>query len=902
MARVDQRVNYYNFSGGKVSDTNPLAPPENVVRTMLNVDIKRDGSVSRRLGLEPEFSFSFLYDIEARATTGDGAFLSGMSLDDLKSAAIDVYVWQGVDFDPELNFVVARIGDVLYIYNPTSESISTSLAYTVDLTPFKTEFAEGDISNSFQAASGKGLLVCSGGYYKPFYIQYNRDTEAWTVAEIEIRVRDFEGVDDNYEVNERPDGPDYNNHNTITARHLYNLLNQGWARWEINEFHYQTGRYGGYGVYPANSDVATIGRAYDAGEGFHANRLTVRPISTGRAPQGHFIIDPFDTTTRGTVAAEEAWATSSFSVGGTVINRRPKSVAFFAGRFFYGSVDGIIYYSQIVEGVDDLGKCYQENDPTSEDFNQLLDTDGGTLKLMSVGTVEKMVPMGNSLIIMGTSGIYVLSGGSDKGFTANNQQIGFLTSVIALGYRSIVQTNGPVLFWSDRGIFAIGSNEIGDPQVKSLSDYRISKDYLRIPMAARIVAQGCFEPIENRVYWSYNQDTTALNDNVINKYTNILVLDLTTGAFWDYELSDEGYVDLDSPYPMMVGSISAPTRVVTEMTETVVDNSDVLVVDDDGEDVYITRYQYGSSNSQHAVAMLIPDVSGLYRFTFGKLTGRTFHDWTRLTAEDQTWNPNHEYADWPEIDITPKGYTSVVETLPATLGEPSVKKQTPYVYTYYQTARDGYPVYTTSDYTPPVTPDPIVRLDGGWWTASTDAPAITPRYYQFSNINNRWEALLSATIDEEIPNDTWTLVTNHLSLVPDIETGVGDWPAQGALGGPIEDRPGYAKFVIGYSSVGSPDETLAYFTIRLYNGGALIGEHVGLSPSSEVGGKFHITVPLSWNDDNEYLSGIVFNSNGTGEVPVHSEWRMPPGTGVFGYGAYDYTVEEITFHFTNPDL
>lgn len=678
MARVSQSVNYYNFSGGKVSDTNPLTPPENAVRKLLNVDLHKDGSLARRPGLEPEYNFS---------TQGP------YSLQDLVDAGVDVHIWNGVDFNPELNYVVVRIGNTLSIYKPTVYTISTGLIKTIDISEFRTPEAQADVARSFQAVSGKGLLVCSGGYYRPFYVQYKEQENTWVTAGIDIRVRDFEGVDDGYRLDYRLTIAENNSNG---GKRLYNLYNQGWAKNEIESFVNNMNKRGGGARIPANTDIASLGRMIDSDKrvyefartSFQAHPIVLRPTSTGRAPMGHFIIDPFDTNTRATEAARQNGGV--FNVGGEITNKRPKAVAFYAGRFFYGSVNGVIYYSKIVEGVSDLGKCYQENDPTTEDMNQLLDTDGGTIKIMGVGTVERLVPMGNSLVAIGTNGIYVISGGADKGFTANSQQVGFLSNVVCLSYRSVVSTNGPVLFWSDRGIFAISSDELGTPKIQSISDYKIGKDYNNIPMAARMVAQGCFDPVENKVLWFYSRHTDTLTDTVVNRYTDVLVFDMTTGAFWDYSIADGGFSSVTDRYPMMVCGLPTSSRVSTSFNEDVVDNNGDPVTSAAG-DVYIERSQYGISNTTLSVGVMLPTEDDTYNFTFAKFTNRFFVDWDKVAGV--------EAAD----------FVSEVETLPNTLGEPSVKKQTPYVYTYY-TAEREYPVRDdpgSGGGGGPVDPDPV---------------------------------------------------------------------------------------------------------------------------------------------------------------------------------------------------
>lgn len=689
MARVSQKVNYYNFSGGKVSDINPLTPPENVVRTLLNVDVNPDGSVTRRLGLEPEGGFNFPYD-PGNSPANVSEVTSGFTVEQLKEMGLDVYVWSTVDFDPDLNFVVVRINDHLLFYKPSAVNISNFLLHIIDISEYRTNNTLVGLQNSFQAVGGKGLLVCSGNGYNPFYVQYreswaNTPEGSWRHDRIDIRIRDFDGVDDGLAVNQRP--------TSMTPRHLYNLLNQGWAAWEVWDFHWETGTYGGYAMYPSNSDIASLGRVFEGkGSDFVANRVTSGPVSTGHAPRGHFIIDPFNTNSRTAAALVDAG--QPLMVGGEITLTRPQSVAFYAGRFFYGSVNGVIYYSKIVEGVDDLGKCYQENDPTSTDFNQLLDTDGGTIKVHNIGVVQRMVPMGNSLILLGTNGIYVISGGVDKGFTANTQQVGFLSNVAALGYKSAVHTNGPLLFWSDRGIFAIVSNELGEPQIQSLSDNRISKDYNRIPIAAKLAAQGTFDPINNRVYWCYNSSTEDLLDEVSFRYTDVLVLDLNTGAFWDYSLSQEGFTGLNDPFPMMAGGFTSPARVITTLNEDVTDNSLITVTTDSGDAVTVGRAFYSKAESNFTTLVLLPTSSGVYYPTFGKFSSKTFTDWSQLSAEEVAENPNTGYPDWPDVTQPRRSYDSVVETLPQTLGEPSVKKQSPYLYTYYASQRGkGYEVY-----------------------------------------------------------------------------------------------------------------------------------------------------------------------------------------------------------------
>lgn len=948
MARVSQRVNYYNFSGGKVSDTNPLTPPENVARKLINVDIMKDGTVVRRLGLEPEYEHSPVVSRD---------------LQEVLTQGIDISTWKDADFDSELNFVVVRVEDSLLIYKPGAYNISNHKVFELDISKYRTDVPGSDISNSFQTASGKGLLVCSGASYNPFYIKYDSATETWTDRPIHIRIRDFEGVDDGFRIDERR----ASNHQNIPPKHLYNLLNQGWSSSEIGTFHYENERYGNGGIWPANGDNPALGRVHDGKYAyFQPNLVTNRPAPNGRAPNGRFIIDPFDTNTRSVEASRYAPA---INVGGKVTLKRPKSVAFYAGRFFYGSVDGTVFYSQIIESEDDLGKCYQQNDPTAEDAHEILATDGGTLKIMSIGTVEKLVPMGSGLVALGSSGIYYISGGVDTGFTASNQQVAFVSNVPTLGYRSIVQTNGPVLLWTDRGIYVIDTDDLGAPRIQSVSENRIGKDYDKIPVVAKLQASGCFNPSDNKVYWFYNSRQDTVIDYAKNHYTDVLILDLNTGAFWDYQLSQTGFENLrTTPYPFVVGGFTIPSKVVNHTVETVTDNTGEVVTSEGGDDVYTERFQYSTSNLQLTVGMLYPVGEGNYDFCFARFTNRSFKDWEGLELSEE--------------DI-PGDYTSEVETLPMTLGEPSIKKQTPYLYTYYQAGRE-YPVRDdpaggggdggTPDPIDIVSPTMMERVeraagDAGYLEEYPETdwlpypPSQVPvrgasgkltgcgqpernsygvgywvRRLHFNEATNVWEFTLTDTVvevpvpiplketpwsagqppacvfyDRDDPNnkeiyEEWDEAWMWYEVYGNLNFIFGDWRQQGVMSGSILSRPKYLEVGItpvhigGESGIYGSAPDLQSFRIRLRGNKPYLTTpfQEGFPSATPSGGTFNFVFDIDWRSEDDRIESLhLYTRPGAGSLGFEDYIRYP-GNRYQGLGAYDVYVNSMKLFFKDP--
>lgn len=559
MARTKTRVNYSNFIKGKYSDFNPIYPVENAVRTLLNVDVELNGKAGRRLGLEPETNFNLPVDVNSGDTS---TWLDGYTLDVIKDQGIDNYEWKSVDNVSGLTYRVVRIGNTLYVYDEGGSVLSNSLKRVIDISGFATINAEDAAKGSFSATSGKGLLICAGEGYEPFYVKYVFNTDTWSTTQINIKIRDFEGVDDGLEIEERPVN--------LSNEHKYNLLNQGWTDTIPVTKNADTPgpteyakRYNNFkerfNVYPSNVDIEYFGKGVGPGGDLLWDARSVYSLNAGntRATQGHFIVNPFNGYSRQTASGVPL-------TGQTSTTKRPKAVQFYAGRIWYGAVDGVIFYSKIIESERDLGLCYQQQDPTAEDINQLLDTDGGTLKIFDMGECDAMSVMGDALVVLGEGGVWVVSGG-ETGFTANNQMMANITKVSASGYRSIISTGSQVYYWSDEGIFVISP----DFQVKSLTLNRLQRDYNKIPSSAKAVAQGAYDRKENKIYWSFNYHTEDYNTDFINKYTNILIYSITLDAFWDYTLTNEGYTDEDTSYPVMCGLFTPAFRSTGEAEENV---------------------------------------------------------------------------------------------------------------------------------------------------------------------------------------------------------------------------------------------------------------------------------------------------------------------------------------------
>src|SRR5690606_18873606 len=126
-------------------------------------------------------------------------------------------------------------------------------------------------------------------------------------------------------------------------------------------------------------------------------------------PRGRFILDIYNPN-RAQATLNSGFASS------TIPNPPPDYVSVvgsYAGRMWYGGKSNKLYYSVQLRdesAFEQLGNCYQEQDPTAVDFNELLATDGGAIPVAGGGNWQALVPFGNSLVAMNTRGVWEISG------------------------------------------------------------------------------------------------------------------------------------------------------------------------------------------------------------------------------------------------------------------------------------------------------------------------------------------------------------------------------------------------------------------------------------------------------------------------------------------------------------
>lgn len=609
MARNVSATIENNFTKGLITEATGLNFPEDACTDCLNVVFGETGKVYRRPGVD--------FEIDHQT-----------SLVDRDNAAVSEYEWSGVGGRGELSFVIVQIGSVLHYYSLTSSAFSTSLSsslsankksFTTNLDVFRSVGAPNPQTEHAQFASGNGYLFVTHPYCDPFYVKYDYDNDTIEATKITIEIRDFDGVEDGLRIDERPP--------TLTNLHGYNLCNQTFFENQTNPYRNINDFRRYAGNFPANRDIWHLYNQPPVGEWggerFRQAMLGKEGLGNTPAPKGHFILQAFH---------QDRSAVSGIS-GIPIVSSsffRPKATAFFAGRVFYAGVEtedfnSKIYFSQIIENPRQFGKCYQENDPTSRDITDLVDSDGGVIVIPEIATVNKLFSMGSYLLVFAVNGVWAISGSGTEGygFKATDYSVRKISEVGSLSGLSFISLNGVPAWWAAEGIYVIVPDQTGNLQVQSLTEKSIKTYYRDIDMSAKAYAKGAYDSVEGVAQWLFRRgvDSVSGADSRYN-YDEILVFNSETQSFSPWKLSEA---------PVTLNGVLSLSGLTTGQSteETVVDNLGNVVVDNNGEEVtaYLTVYSILPSMFKYVITEPITEGSSTYRITYADFEGFTHRDW-----------------------------------------------------------------------------------------------------------------------------------------------------------------------------------------------------------------------------------------------------------------------------------
>jgi hypothetical protein len=310
------------------------------------------------------------------------------------------------------------------------------------------------------------------------------------------------------------------------------------------------------GNYPANSDVWW---AYKDTTGIFNPSATFASVtqSNGLAGRGSIIFSAFDQD-------RNVGDVSGITVASTAV--RPRTGCWFSSRIWFAGTDDFfnstgtditdyswtetIYFSQIAEKTNQFGKCYQNNDPTSQDFFDLLPTDGGTIKIVGCGPIYKLYPLQNGILVFAANGVWFITGSTGIGFTANDYTINKLSSVQSISGGSFVDIQGYPVFWNEEAIYTVSlgkTDNIYDAsrgaaggagvQIQPLTYTTIATFYDNIPLTSKKYVKGDYDAVNFIVQWTFRStEASTVRDRY--KFDRILNYNLVTQAFYPFTVGN----------------------------------------------------------------------------------------------------------------------------------------------------------------------------------------------------------------------------------------------------------------------------------------------------------------------------------------------------------------------------
>ena len=329
------------------------------------------------------------------------------------------------------------------------------------------------------------------------------------------------------------------------------------------------------GNYPSNADVWWYFK--DTTNIFNPTTTVANvTLASSNAPRGHYILNAFNQQ-RGLIS-------SISGLTDIVTPARPKTGTWFQGRVWYTGIDAQqaatgdapyytwtenIYFSQIISNNNiNFGDCFQVNDPTSDQLFNILPTDGGIITIQGSGSIYKLFPLQNALLVFAANGVWYLTGSSGIGFAADDYTIVKLSAVRSISSTSFVDINGLPIFWNEEGIYQVESAKQGTSLLNSplhvnpldvtpLTIGTILTFYNEIPLSSKQYARGAYDPIEYVVQWTY-KDTEATDVTDRYRFNKILNYNTANKAFFPYTIDNSNTAINGIVYIAGPGGLNTP--------------------------------------------------------------------------------------------------------------------------------------------------------------------------------------------------------------------------------------------------------------------------------------------------------------------------------------------------------
>lgn len=753
MARTAAEKSYFTFAGGLITDVSPLGYPDETTQDESNFELLRNGSRRRRKGLLLE-SGGANYTLPDTLTSTD---------------RVTSFNWRDAG-GVGSNFIAVQFGCNLVFFSDTKNPSSSIQSGHIDLCAYKVSGkANSDVANnpiSMTVGVGKNLIV-AGKYIEPFYITW--DGSDFTANPISIIERDFIGNPDDVPMGTYPTS------STLDISHEYNLRNRGWRYPNITQYHTDKSKWPSKAMWPWKAFRRRSINNINADDGtweFSSDKIEAELFGDASAPQGHLLINPFNTTTSGIVSGvnqitDLTWTSSTvlqvttqdahgFSNG--------NNITIVGNTFFYSDPMWPIYYNSTIDGT------YTISGVTTNTFTIAITQDPyfsgwGTLGQTHSATTSEIVNHPNPFttserpqIVAWYAGrvwyfniddehladkiyfsqiaefetqygkCYQHADPTDQEFNELTPADGGVIIIPDLGKVHAARVFGnSLLIFSLRGVWSISGNRGGfsadSYEVRKISDYSCTSEYAIVSTS-------------DKVFWSGWEGI------------NILFQDPQTGFL--------------TAEPILLGKNQTWWNRIPEVCQ-----ERVKLTYDKGQDKLYVLYNTNSSdasNKYNECFVYFAPLKAAYLLTFPKTSSYITHILTTTTTQDSELNKNIKFivaaSSGTIVKMCDMAQTSFLdfdgtESVPYMVsGYDNLKdfhnqKQAPVIHTFCQKTETGYTEAGTDLI--PINESSVLLRPIWDWSDNTNSGKYGPQYQVYRHRRYYQPANSSDTFDDGQP-------------------------------------------------------------------------------------------------------------------------------------------------------
>lgn len=250
-----------------------------------------------------------------------------------------------------------------------------------------------------------------------------------------------------------------------------------------------------------------------------------------------------------------------------------------------------------------------------------------------------------------------MTGGGDYGFSATNYKVSEISSFGCVSVKSVVKAGSGVVYWGSNGIYLIEKNNLGEFEVKNLTDGTIQKFYDEISFQEKELSQAVYDDFNKTIRWNYTNSYGFVQQSSVKE----LILDTKLGAFYYYNIASPTIISLRSVF-------------ATPQSKTTIEDSPVLVGSstiNSLTDLVVVPYERRSPSQSSIKYVAFETYGNNVLLCFAYYHNQEFKVWGSVIAFD---------------GVDAKAY---LLTGGIVAGDSSVNKQAPYISVHFYRTENG---------------------------------------------------------------------------------------------------------------------------------------------------------------------------------------------------------------------